>query len=276
LTKACGDYYTAEHDINDPEVAAILRYRANALRKHGWTGEEIGRPEIMLPVVGTTNTVPIMFWILYNIFRTPGLAARIREESEPLVQHDEDHDVATLDISRMEKECPLLVSCYRETLRLANQGSSMRRVMTDTTISDGRGNTYLMKKGVDVQIPLGIAHSLESAWGPNVATFDPERFLPGKTQPGDDKLSKAAYIPFGGGKHLCPGRYFAFAEILAVASTIALGFEVEPIDGKFPEVAAAGATFASTAVKPVNDGAGFGIVIRRREGWEDRKWRYLS
>jgi len=52
----------------------------------------------------------------------------------------------------------------------------------------------------------------------------------------DDELRKAGYIPFGGGKHLCPGRNIAFAEILGTLAALLLGFEVRGTDGGLIQV----------------------------------------
>jgi cytochrome P450 len=39
------------------------------------------------------------------------------------------------------------------------------------------------------------------------------------------------YFPFGGGKHLCPGRHFAFTEVMSFVATIVYGFDISMADG---------------------------------------------
>jgi hypothetical protein len=62
--------------------------------------------------------------------------------------------------------CLLLVSAYHETHRLTNSHIGVRRVMTDTWISDG-DYTYLLKAGADVQMPAEITHLSPKHLGPD-------------------------------------------------------------------------------------------------------------
>lgn len=64
----------------------------------------------------------------------------------------------TMDISKFEIELPLLVSCYRETLRLCNHTVCNRRIMEDMAITDQRGQSYLPEKDADIQLPVGVTH----------------------------------------------------------------------------------------------------------------------
>ncbi|RDW80338.1 cytochrome P450-12 [Coleophoma crateriformis] len=280
LQAVLGKYYTAMHDVNDPTVAQLTRGRANVLRGYGFSGVEVAQAEVMLPVAATTNSVPTMYWLICSLFAKPALVDRIREEVLPLLEKggDSDPDVVTINISRLERECPLLVSCYREIMRLFNQNVSMRRILADTTINDGKGNSYLLKKGVDVQIASGIVHRMQGIWGDDVLEFNPERFLPptGKSagQVEKEKTKKNAYIPFGGGQHLCPGRNFALAEILAISSALVVGFDLTPIGMDFDQMKAQPAVLANAVAKPANDGEGLGIKLRRRKGWEAAEWRF--
>lgn len=124
-------WYAEDHDIHDPSVSALVRNRAGALRKNGLTGYEIGKFEVILPNVATLNAVPTFYWLLLYILDRPDLLARIRAEAEDaaVVEDNNGKRSATFNIADFEERMPLLVSCYRETLRLANQtlsGASSR------------------------------------------------------------------------------------------------------------------------------------------------------
>lgn len=67
-----------------------------------------------------------------------------------------------------------------------------------------------------------------------------------------DRQRKAAFFPFGGGLHLCPGRNFAFAEILGLMSVLVTGFDIEPVGMKFEEMQMMKPQLASATVRPVN------------------------
>lgn len=270
-------WYAADHDVTDPTVSPLVRNRAAALRKNGLTGSEIGKFEVILPNVATLNAVPTFYWLLLFILDRPDLHARIRVEIEAtaVVAHENGKKTVTFDIAEFETKLPLLVSCYRETMRLATQSVSMRRIMEDINITTPEGTTFLLKKGVDLQLPAGVAHYEQSVWGSDADSFNPERFLSSsKGNLDEERKRKAAYIPFGGGRHLCPGRNFAFAEIIGFASSLLLGFDVEAIGMGFGDMKKLGPQLASGTVRPEKYGAGLGANIKRREGWENVKWKF--
>lgn len=125
-------------------MARITSGRARVLRENGFDGREIGQFECMLPVAGSTNTAPTMFWMLCYFFARPALVDKLRAELEPLVRRsrgDHGEELARLDVKILETESPLLVSSYREVLRLINHSIGTRRILQDTTISDGKGRT---------------------------------------------------------------------------------------------------------------------------------------
>lgn len=279
LQKALGDYYAAKHDLDD-SAAAVTRERAAVLRKYALPESEIGRFETSLIQLATGNTIPTTFWMVANVFARADVVDRLREELENVaVRNDPNSDLLTINITQFEEKCPLLVSCYRESIRLSNHALCVRRVMKDTVISDGKGSEYLLKEGSDVQIPAGFTHRLESVWGPDVAEYDADRFVnrQAKLSAQSEKNKRNAYLPFGGGKHLCPGRNFAFAEILGTAAAFVMAFDIKDVGGnapvKLPEMATT--TILGGASKPEKMGEGMDVVISRRPGWEKTKFEFI-
>ncbi|KAI8722714.1 hypothetical protein NCS52_00416000 [Fusarium sp. LHS14.1] len=276
LQALMGKYYTEEHDINDPTTSQLVKNRAGALRKYGFTGNEVGQLEVILPNVATLNAVPTFYWMLLFIFERPELVNRLRKEVEAaaVVSNSEGKRTATFNIASFDANLPLLISCYRETMRLSNHSVSMRRIMQDMTITGADGQSYLLKKGVDLQLPAGVTHHDRSAWGKDFDEFDAERFLQKAGDAETERRRKAAYFPFGGGRHLCPGRNFAFAEILGFMAVLVLGFDVEALGMRFGEMKMLGGQLASGTVRPEKHGKGLGGKITRRSGWEDVEWRF--
>ncbi|KAK3291277.1 cytochrome P450 [Chaetomium fimeti] len=182
----------------------------------------------------------------------------------------------------VEERCPLLMSCYKETQRMTVHQVSTRTVVEDTVLSDKGGREYLLKKGSVAQLVIGVGHGMEEYWGEDVDEFKPERFLAQASKkgdagegPGSSKAMRAAFQPFGGGTHLCPGRAFAFADMMAVMATLLLGYEIDTLDGgewKLPPFATRSVIDAVT--KPAKHGERFGVNIRRRQGWENVQWKY--
>ncbi|PNY22474.1 25-hydroxycholesterol 7-alpha-hydroxylase, partial [Tolypocladium capitatum] len=280
LQEAMTEYYEGEHDLHDATASALTANRAGSLRTNGFTGEEIAKLEAMLPVVATTNTAPTFFWMLVFVLSRPALAAQLRAEVEAAATFKADEKsgggrTARLDVTRFDEQLPLMVSCFRETMRLINHSVSMRRAISDFSLTAQDGQTYLLKKGVDIQLSAGVPHGAVGIWGSDAADFDAERFLqlPGKEKGGTlgteaERKRKTAFIPFGGGKHLCPGRNLAFCEILGFMSAMLLRFDVEPVGMEFGDVEMEGSKLSSGSCKPVKNGEGLGARITRRPGWE--------
>jgi cytochrome P450 len=214
--------------------------------------------------------------MLLFIFERPELVNRLRKEVEAaaVISDSEGKRTATFNIASFDAKLPLLISCYRETMRLSNHSVSMRRIMQDMTITGADGQSYLLKKGVDLQLPAGVTHHDRSAWGQDFDEFDAERFLQKAGDAETERRRKAAYFPFGGGRHLCPGRNFAFAEILGFMAVLVLGFDVEPLGMRFGEMKMLGGQLASGTVRPEKHGKGLGGKITRRSGWENVDWRF--
>lgn len=269
-------WYAQEHYLTDATVSGLVRDRATTLRNFGFTNDEIGQVDSILPSVGVTNSAPQAYWLLCYIFARPDLVADLRRELTPLITREGGS--ATIHISQTEPRCPLLVACYKEALRLRNHNVSPRVMVADTTISTPDGRTYLLKKGVDVQIVSAIGQRMEGVWGPDAAEFNPARFLPveasDKEAKRTERMRDRAFIPFGGGRHLCPGRAFAFAEVMSLTATLLVGFEVQARGVGFGEVRCGRPSFGSPSVKPVGEGEGTGFGIVRRRGWEGVAIRY--
>lgn len=285
LFDALTPYYSERRD-QDPSTSAFVRNRAATLREAGIPDGDVARVEIMLPFAALANTVPLLFWLFGEVFSRgkEGLVEKLRREVEEglVVRRDGKEVVLSMAAGAVEERCPLLMSCYRETQRKTVHQVSTRTVMEDTVLSDRGGREYLLKKDSVVQLVIGVGHGMEEYWGDDVDEFKPERFLgqgsrKGDTEegPGSAKAMRTAFQPFGGGTHLCPGRAFAFAEMMAVMATLLLGYEVDTLGGgewKLPSFATRSVIDAVT--KPAKHGEGFGVNIRRRQGWEDIQWKY--
>jgi cytochrome P450 len=257
-----------------PDVSEVLKVRANTSREFGFPEEELGRLEMALLFVATTNTIPTLYWFVTNVWLRPDLVDEIRRETLSLVKlstrEGDQRRLATLDISQLEDRAPVMVSCYRESIRIANQSIGTRRVVYDTLLTDSAGNQHLLKAGVDVMWSVKAMHHSGHVWGQDPLEFDPRRF---SEQDKFDRAKKQSYIPFGGGKHLCPGRNFAFAENLGFVAALAVGFELQGLDGA--NVRLGVSTVGEAVAKPPADAQGGSVVIKPREGWEDVDWKFV-
>lgn len=269
-------------DDDKIELPELTRRRIEVIRSHGiMDSREAARVEVALLHGATVNTVPSLFWTLAHVFARPELVAAIRNEALPLVQFASGSpggdQEARFPLKLLDTACPLLLSTYREVTRLSNQAISTRWVMEDTILTDAHGREYLFRADTTVMMPA-TAHSSAHVWGPDANEFQPRRFLDWKAKASRER--HGAYMPFGGGKHLCPGRNLAKAEILGMTVALALAFEMEdaarpgrPIG--VPEIRAA--RMGQGVGKPVDleTGKKLAVRFRTRKGWENIKWKFV-
>ncbi|KAK4181985.1 cytochrome P450, partial [Podospora australis] len=115
-------WYKARMD-DAADVSEIAKVRANTAREFGFPAQEVGRLEMALLFVGTTNTIPSLYLFLANVWLRPELKKEVREEVRGIVSLTEKENgkrTATIKIQELEEKCPVLVSCYREAIRLGN------------------------------------------------------------------------------------------------------------------------------------------------------------
>ena len=276
---ALGEYCESIKD-DDADVSAYISNRVRILRQYGIEGQRVGDIEVALIHVPTSNSIPTLFWFFIYIFTHPDLVLRLRAEVEPFAERGPagDNDV-TINVDNLTERCPLLMSTYREVSRICNHFTCNRRVIKDTTITDGQGRSYVLKKGAAIQMPSYPLHSLGTAWGTDVEEFRPERFMDTGLTSEEAKLRRAAHTPFGGGAHMCPGRNFATAEIVGFVAAMLIGYHVEPADGNwdnFKPPPMAQCPMATAVCKPENEGSVFGTRVTRRSGWETAQWKFTS
>jgi len=131
LQTAMRQYYTNRSDEKEG-VSEIIRGRAAMLREFGLNDHDVGGYEIMIIHVAITNTIGTGFWFFAYIYSTPGLVEAIREEAKAAVERSDTGEV-TIDIAHIVEKCPLLVACYRESLRLTNQFIGNRQLQATPT-----------------------------------------------------------------------------------------------------------------------------------------------
>ena len=193
-----------------------MNVRHAAGLKNGASNAQMGRFEIGDAIGILVNATPTYFWTLCHIYSDPQLLEDIREELAKFMKTEStqvgDTRKHILDINTLQDACPLLVSTYREVLRLRTQSSTSRWVTQDTLLND----RYLLKKDSVVLIPGAIIHA-DPIWGPDAKEFNPRRFM------GKSDVKAGANRTWGGGQTLCPGRFFATAEITcSVAMMVSL------------------------------------------------------
>lgn len=126
-------------------------------------------------------------------------------------------DLGKLDLTEM---------AFKEALRLIPPVPSLpRRALKDFTFKGVR-----VPAGTPVGISPAAVHMEEEHW-PEPHRFDPLRFTPDQVA----KRHKYAWVPFGGGAHMCLGLHFAYMQVKVLMAHLLSRYQIEIAPGYEPE-----------------------------------------
>lgn len=285
LQKALRQFFRAGHYQNS-DVSVVIKNRVVVNKKWGLPVDDVADHELGMLFVSITNAIPTLFWMIFYVFHDAQLVADLQKELLECLEEGKDahgQRECVFQPTKFSATCPLLISTYQEVMRMTNRQLGTRTVLEDTYISftpigDATGTpiTYLLKKGTHIQMPSMITSYAPATWGKDAHMFDPRRFI-GNKEKERERLQKRAFTPFGGGKHLCPGRHFAYAEILGTVAALVLGFEIMTPEGGRVTVPSINNSLVEAVGKPVQAVQQNLLAnIRRRPGWEGVKWRFVA
>lgn len=247
----------------------LTKARYNVYVKNGLSTDDIAHFELSSIIGLLINATPSVFWLLFYIYSIPGLLEDVRFEianvtSTGILNTQDDRKKHSINVVELREKCPLLLSTYRETLRLKTNNAYTRWVRQDTLLND----RYLLKEGSIVQVPGASMHADPALWGPDVKDFNPRRFMKGETnhRPG-------VFRSFGGGATLCPGRHFALIEIVSTAAMFVMRYDMKPQGGTWEEPKTEGNDVISSISPPTSR---FDVAITTREGYEGDEWAFAD
>lgn len=247
----------------------LTNARYNVYVKNGLSTDSIAHFELSSIIGLLINATPSVFWLLFYIYSVPGLLEDVRLEiasvtSADMLNTQGERKKHSISVAKLREQCPLLLSTYRETLRLKTNNVYTRWVRQDTLLND----RYLLKEGSIVQVPGASMHADPALWGTDVKDFNPRRFLKGEAnhRPG-------AFRSFGGGASLCPGRHFALIEIVSTAAMFVMRYEMKPQGHTWMEPKTEGNNVVSSISPPTSR---LDVVITTRKGYEGGKWEFVE
>jgi len=126
------------------------------------------------------------------------------------------------DLGKME----LTEMFFKETLRMIPPVPSMPR----RALKDFEFGGYHIPAGQMVGINIHWTHHSDEYWD-DPETFDPMRFTPDKVK----ARHKYAWVPFGGGAHMCLGLHFAYMQVKVLMAQLLQRYRVEAAEGYTPE-----------------------------------------
>lgn len=202
--------------------------------------------------------------MVFHVYSEPELLEQIRQEISAFVKVEDSKSSfpikppvrLSIDIRRLQKECPLLEATFFETMRLNTLSSSTKIVQQDFTMTESLADaqmqgrsmpyTYLFRKGDLILVPHAL-HQDDVRYWPEPEKFEPRRFWVENEKregPGRPSVEYKTMKVWGGGASMCKGRGFAEAEVIVFAAAIFAMWDIEPVDGvwKNPGHASSGGT----------------------------------
>ncbi len=114
---------------------------------------------------------------------------------------------------------------FKESLRMIPPVPSIPRRALRSFEHGG----YTIPAGARVGINPHLVHHMAEYW-PNPERFDPERFTPELVK----ARHKYAWVPFGGGAHMCLGLHFAYMQIKVLMAHMLTRYRIEVEPGYDP------------------------------------------
>jgi cytochrome P450 len=173
-----------------------------------FTDQEIIDHMIFLMMAAHDTTTSTLTTMMYLLARHPEWQERLRAKAAALGKSQLEFD----DLDRLEE----LSWTMREALRLTPPLTSMPRMCTKDTVFQG----YEIPAGMMVGVYPIHVHYMPSLWT-DPTRFDPERFSPERQE---DKRHAFAWVPFGGGAHMCIGQHFATLQVKAIMHQLLLRY----------------------------------------------------
>ncbi|KAK9447821.1 cytochrome P450 [Limtongia smithiae] len=228
-------------------------------------------PAYMLSLIFATksNSLPAAFWYIAYIVGDPTTRDHVIEiiKKHHITGTKDDFDWDAL------YDDPFMVSCFKETTRLTSNVTTGRTVIKPTSlkIADHAAavaakpgvkppsHNFNLNPGETVLIPVSLLHWDPEAY-PEPMQWIGDRFLDenqGTLTHHQDEWTN--YRPWGGGNHLCPGRFLALVEAVTQAVYMLWYFDVVPLTPVPP--LDVGDKWGSGALRPLGD---FPVKLIRR------------
>lgn len=125
------------------------------------------------------------------------------------------------DLGKLE----LVEMAFKEALRLIPPVPSLPRRALRSFEFGG----YRIPGGTEVGFNVYLTHRMEEHWD-HPETFDPLRFTPERVK----ARHKYAWLPFGGGAHMCIGLHFAYMQVKILMAQLLQRYRIEIAEGYAP------------------------------------------
>ncbi|MEE4207541.1 MAG: cytochrome P450 [Erythrobacter sp.] len=164
--------------------------------------------------------------LIYYLAKNPEWQEKLREEVFAVTGGPDGSGKArALDYDDLGK-LELTEMAFKEALRMIPPVPSMPR----RALREFEYEGYRIPAGTMVGINIYWTHHSEEYWD-NPFTFDPMRFTPEAVK----ARHKYAWVPFGGGAHMCLGLHFAYMQVKVLVAQLLQRYRIEVADGYAPK-----------------------------------------
>ena len=168
---------------------------------------------------GQHTSAVLATWTGLELLRAPSYLARVRQEVQDIYGRAETVSFENLNqqvrlehaVRESERLHPPLIMLVRKVLKPLQY----------------RG--YVVPAGTMAMVSPAVSHRLPHIFA-DPGRFSPDRFAPPACE---DKQHRYALIGFGGGKHQCMGKHFAYLQLKAIWTVLLDRFDFE-LDTGFP------------------------------------------
>ncbi|KAF7974039.1 hypothetical protein HWV62_13571 [Athelia sp. TMB] len=176
---------------------------------------------------GVINTGMVSCWTTIYLGAHPDWKAKAVAEVHKLIETHTDttstlplhQRLSAIPISAWEDEMPVLELVMRETLRISNNGTMLRRnVLEDIEVSG-----KIVPRGAFMAYQMGDVH-LNEEYYPDPLKWDPTRFTSESVQ------NESPYIGWGTGRHPCTGMKVAKFEVKMILALMLTRYEYTLVD----------------------------------------------
>ena len=194
------------------DLLSVLLSATDEESKAGMTEQQL-RDELMtLFLAGHETTATALTWTWYLLARHQDVEAKLLRELRDVLAGREP---AVEDLPKL----PYTEMVVRESMRLYPPAPGFaREPIEDVTI----GGWDIPKGSLVVVNTYALQH--DARFFPEPERFEPERFAKGW----EERMSRYAYLPFGGGPRVCIGNGFAMMEARLILATIAQKWRLTP------------------------------------------------
>ena len=183
----------------------------------GFSDAEIFANAGTLLLAGEDTTANSIAWAAHFFMRHPEHFERARREVDSVIA-----PAPAVGSLEQTNRLPFLDAFCNETMRI----KPVAPLQVAETLDDVAILGCLIPRGVPIMMLVRRAATREENFGDG-ARFAPERWLAPRPAEGCPHNVRA-FVPFGGGPRLCPGRNLALLQIRTVLAMLCRNFELEP------------------------------------------------